>query len=116
MHALRTGLTIFAITAVLFLAACGKHPEWLHGTWELAYNPAHDSEDELTFQPDGTVLVDSEDQHQMKGKYELSDSDLTLVFPGRIEPIEVHFEASADHSRLTYHTGAYYTKKAAMSP
>ena len=116
MHALRTGLTIFAITAVLFLAACGKHPEWLHGTWELAYNPAHDSDDELTFQPDGTVLVVSEDQHQTKGKYELSDTDLTLEFPGRIEPIEVHFEASPDHSRLTYHNGAYYTKKAPTSP
>lgn len=116
MHALRTGLTIFAITAVFFVAACGKHPEWLHGTWELAYNPAHDSEDELTFNPDGTVVVESEDQHQTKGKYELSDSDLTLVFPGRIDPIEVHFEASPDHSRLTYHNGAYYTKKAAASP
>ena len=116
MHALRTGLTILAITAVLLLAACGKHPEWLHGTWELAYNPAHDSEDELTFNPDGTVVVASEDQHQMKGKYELSDTDLTLVFPGRIEPIEVHFEVSTDHSRLTYHNGAYYTKKTAASP
>jgi hypothetical protein len=116
MHALRTGLTIFAITAVLFVAACGSHPEWLHGTWELAYNPAHDSEDELTFHPDGTVVVVSQDQHQMNGKYELSESQLTLVFPGRIEPIEVNFEVSPDHSRLTYHTGAYYTKKATTPP
>lgn len=116
MDVLRKGLTAFAITAALLLSACAKHPEWLHGTWELAYNPAHDSEDELTFQPDGTVLVVSEDQHQTQGKYELSESDLTLTFPGRIEPVEVHFEASADHSRLTYHNGAYYTKKAAVSP
>ncbi|MCC6302196.1 MAG: hypothetical protein IT489_05285 [Gammaproteobacteria bacterium] len=109
----RRGWTITLLMAVA-LAACGSDASraaWLHGTWTLAFNPAHDSEDVLTFRPDGKIEIRTADARRIDGIYHLEDRALLLRLEGRNGTIDAQFEVSPDHTRLTYPSGAYYTKQ-----
>jgi hypothetical protein len=113
----RLGLPL--LLAVSMLAACGDGAEeatWLHGTWTLAYNPGHDSDDSLTFERDGTVEILTPDARHYTAKYRLDDQTLFMLLDGKDGITRVPFEISPDHARLTYETGAYYTRKTAAAP
>lgn len=110
----RGGRAIMVLLAAVLTAGCGSdagRAEWLHGTWALAFNPDHDSDDELTFHPNGTVEIHTADGRRISGQYQVARQDLALLLsPGQF-PIDVHFEISPDHTRLVYPSGAYYMKK-----
>jgi len=101
------------VLALVTVMGCGNanREEWLHGTWELAYNPDGDDEDRLIFDPRGKVAIQTFDDQVIEGNYAVADNDLALLLQTDRKDIEVHFEISPDRSRLIYHSGAYYTKK-----
>ncbi len=106
-----------ALALVMLAAACDRAgdpgaQQWLHGVWELTFNPARDSEDDLVFTGDGSVQVHTEDNRVINGQYRVNGDDLMLVLLVNDKPVEVHFEIAPDHSRLTYGNGAYYTRRA----
>ncbi|MGE0372294.1 MAG: DUF5640 domain-containing protein [Gammaproteobacteria bacterium] len=110
----RHGLVAVMLAAALLASGCSTdagRATWLHGTWTLAFNPGHDSDDVLTFQPDGKVEVRTADARRINGTYHLKDQTLLLLLEGRGNVIDVQFEISPDHARLTYQSGAYYTRK-----
>jgi hypothetical protein len=114
MSTIKGGLATLIILAAALTAACGDsdgRPEWLHGTWELAFNPDRDSEDELTFNPNGTVVVQTADGRQISGQYQVNGLDLLLLLQPERNVVDVHFEIAPDHTRLVYKSGAYYIKK-----
>lgn len=116
MATIRNALAILVLAAAALTAACdsgAKQATWLHGTWTLAYNPGHDSDDVLTFNPDGTVAIRTADDHHISGKYRVQDQTLILLVEVKDDTIGVQFEIAPDHARLTYESGAYYTKKGA---
>ncbi|MCC6207535.1 MAG: hypothetical protein IT488_05240, partial [Gammaproteobacteria bacterium] len=105
------------ILAILLLAAAlaacstdASQASWLHGTWTLAYNPGNDSQDVLTFDPDGKVEIRTSDARRINGTYHLKGQTLLLLLEGRTGVIDVQFEISPDHARLLYPSGAYYTR------
>jgi hypothetical protein len=113
-----------AALALLFVAmasACGSGDDpgaqqWLHGTWELTFNPDRDDEDNLVFDEDGVVRILTADNRVLDGRYQVSGNDLLLVLVVNDKPVDVRFEISPDRSRLTYRNGAYYMKKGSASP
>lgn len=117
----RAGRLLSGVLALLLstmLAACDSSEDpgaqqWLHGTWELNFNPDRDDQDDLTFREDGTVRIDTANERIVNGKYQVSGNDLLLVLVVNDKPVEVHFEVSQDKSRLVYGNGAYYVKKSA---
>jgi hypothetical protein len=116
MKTIKGGLAIVILATAALTAACGNPAQqetWLHGTWGLAYNPGLDSDDELAFRPDGTVEIHTADDQRIKGSYHVKDQALLLLLEGNSKIIDVQFQISPDHTRLTYQTGAYYTKHAA---
>lgn len=105
-----------ALAVAMFAAACDRAgdpgaQQWLHGVWELTFNPARDSEDDLVFTADGSVQVHTGDNRVITGQYRVNGDDLMLVLLVNDKPVEVHFEIAPDHSRLTYDNGAYYTRR-----
>jgi hypothetical protein len=118
-RSIKYGLGIPLLLALALLAGCddsAKEATWLHGTWTLAYNPGHDSDDSLTFTPDGTVSIATPDARHFKARYRLKDQTLSMLIDGKEGVTSVPFEISPDHARLTYETGAYYTRKTAAAP
>lgn len=111
--------TVIAVLLLAVLAAaCGNGGgdtahAWLHGTWELTFNPEHDSEDDLEFRRDGSVRVHTENKHIIDGMYQVSNDELLMVLVVNDKPVDVRFEISPDRTRLTYKNGAWYTKKPA---
>lgn len=85
--------------------------QWLHGTWELTFNPDRDSEDDLVFSRDGGVQVHTLTRQVIPGKYRVVGDELQLVLVVNDKHVEVGFGISPDKSRLTYSNGAYYMKK-----
>jgi len=84
---------------------------WLVGTWKLSYNPAHDDEDVLYFEEDGSVEIDTVDGRKVLGKYLLRKDKLSITLITRRQPIDVNFSISPDHKRLRFKNGAYYERK-----
>lgn len=118
MATIKGGLAMLILVVLALTAACGNPAQqetWLHGTWKLAYNPGHDSDDELAFKPDGTVEVHTADDRRIKGSYHVKDQALLLLLEGKGNVIDVQFEITPDRARLIYQTGAYYTRKDAAS-
>lgn len=115
MAPIKHGLAILVLAVAALTAGCGNPAEretWLHGDWRLAYNPSHDSDDELSFTPDGTVAIHTADARLIKGKYFVRDQNLLLLLEGQGRVIDVQFQISHDRTRLTYQNGAYYTRRA----
>lgn len=106
-------LTVLAFI-VMFSGCSGNEAEkhaWLHGTWELTFNPDNDDSDVLTFKPDGTVTVDTIDGRQISGQYAVLDQELALTLVSNQKIVDVRFTISPDQSRLIYENGAYYTRR-----
>jgi len=111
-----TGSIALVIVLIPFIAACSYTPGskdavWLHGTWELTYNPEKDDSDLLVFEDDGTVTVKTQDGRSIHGKYLIMDNRLimTLAVPKNI--VDVEFTISEDKTKLIYENGAFYTKQ-----
>ena len=110
-HRLIVVMLIAGMTAACFGGPNPDQEKWLHGSWELTFNPEHDDSDVLIFKDDGTVMVRTADGRNISGKYAVFDKELavTLVMNNKI--IDVKFQISPDQSRLIYENGAYYTKQ-----
>ncbi len=98
---------------LLPLAACSggadEENAWLVGGWEVAYNPAQDDEDVLLFREDGSVVVQTVDGREVRGRYHVRGERLDLELALATRMLEVSFTISPDHSRLIFpKTGAYY--------
>lgn len=109
-------LPLLFVVVVAASAGCGGddaagQQAWLHGTWELAFNPDQDDEDVLIFREDGTVEIRTVDGRTISGKYRVEDRDLTLLLDVDRQPVEVHFDIAAEGARLVYVTGAWYRKQ-----
>ncbi len=110
---------ILLLTAMTTACDSGSDPaaeEWLHGTWELTFNPERDSEDALVFNRNGFVQVHTANKRVIDGSYQMSSNTLLIVLVVNDQPVDVRFEISPDKSRLVYENGAYYTKKGASAP
>ncbi len=116
----RQALRLRAIFAALLLAALAAAcdsagdpaaQQWLHGAWELTFNPERDSRDDLVFSRDGSVQIHTENKQVIPGKYRVVGDELQMVLVVNDKPVEVEFGISPDKSRLTYSNGAYYMKK-----
>lgn len=108
----------FSLLLTALIAGCGSDndtvsQQWLHGAWELTFNPDRDSDDELVFKPNGLVRVHTESNRDFEGKYQVSDDTLIMVMIVNDVPVEVRFGISPDKTRLVYENGAYYMKKGA---
>ncbi len=117
----RLAVAALALLFVVMASACGSGgdpgaQQWLHGTWELTFNPDRDDEDNLVFDEDGVVRILTADNRVLNGRYQVSDNDLLLVLVVNDKPVDVSFEISPDKTRLVYRNGAYYTKKGSVSP
>jgi len=115
MAIIRVIVVCVVLMAAALTVACDSsgRETWLHGTWTLAYNPGHDTEDVLTFNPDGTVSIRTAGDHRIGGKYRVNGESLLMAVEGKNGPVAVQFAISPDRARLTYETGAYFTKQAA---
>lgn len=106
---------LLATILVVLMVGCSEETKqdttWILGKWELAYNPEKDDEDALIFDSDDTVTVLAEKGGKLPGTYQYSDGILKISLPTQRKTIEVEFEVSSDHSKLTYASGAYYIKK-----
>lgn len=113
MQSIRVGLAVALVLALALTAACNNtaRETWLHGAWKLSYNPGHDSDDELTFRPDGTLEIHTAADQRINGKYHVNDQTLILLVENKGDTIGVEFTISPDRARLTYESGAYYTRK-----
>jgi hypothetical protein len=117
----RLAATALVVLGAAMTAACdsGADPaaqQWLHGTWELTFNPDRDSEDDLVFDKDGSVQIHTANKRIIDGRYMVSDNELLMALIVNDKPVEVRFEISPDKSRLVYRNGAYYMKKGAATP
>ncbi len=101
--------------AVLLAPGCSSGDpashSWLHGSWELTFNPQKDDADVITFNSDGTVSIATADGHGVIGKYAVLDQEVALTLVSNQKIVDVRFAMSPDHTRLVYENGAYYTKK-----
>lgn len=105
------------LCVALIVTACnsGGDPaaqQWLHGAWELTFNPDRDSKDDLIFASDGSMKIHTENKQVIDGKYRVEGDELAMVVIVNDKPVDVRFDISPDKSRLTYSNGAYYMKKA----
>lgn len=109
MRTIASTLSCLLLTALL--SACGG-PEhaWLEGTWTLAHNPQGDSEDTLDFDSRGRVIIHTEADETLRGRYELTGDMLNMSIDLDGRSVEAGFTVSPDRKRLTYHTGAYYMR------
>lgn len=100
--------------AVLYGCSSGDEvagASWLHGRWELSYNPANDDEDILQFLPDGRVVIHRQRGGEIEGEYALNDRALTMVMNVNARPVIAGFNVSEDHQRLIFDNGAEYRRK-----
>jgi hypothetical protein len=104
-------LLLVALTTACSDGSGAAAQQWLHGAWELTFNPDQDSEDDLVFAKDGSMRVHAANARVIDGKYLVSGNELLMLLVVNGKPVEVRFEISPDKSRLIYKNGAYYTKK-----
>ncbi len=90
--------------------AAAHRDEWLHGTWELTYDPDKSPTDWLIFAADSSVEVETEDGRVISGRYVLDGSSLTLTMSLSFRDISIPLQVSSDRSQISNESGAYYTK------
>lgn len=93
-----------------------QREEWLHGTWELTYDPDKSPTDWLIFAADGTVEVKMADGRVIGGRYALEGSSLTLTINMGFKKISIPLNVSTDRTRISNESGAYYTKLQTSPP
>jgi hypothetical protein len=98
---------------LLLLACSGAGPEtpaWLSGRWEVAYNPRHDTNDVLFFQPDAKLRIATEDGQSLDGYYQIKGDQLILLVQVGPRNVETLVRISPQQDRLTFSNGAYYMR------
>lgn len=103
-------------TLIVCLSACSSLSDsedaaWLHGVWQLTHNPDKDTSDKLLFREDGTVMVQTEDNQEIHGKYLINGHHLNITLATNNKVIDLEFTISGDKKKLIYETGAFYTKQ-----
>ncbi len=83
---------------------------WLHGTWELAYDPDNGEKDWLIFSKTGMFKVKDSGGIQVSGPYILNADKVKLIFRVKERTRELELTISKDKSRISNSSGAYYTK------
>lgn len=82
---------------------------WLHGIWELTYDPDNNEKDWIIFNQFGRVVVKGRDV-EFEGYYSVNNNKVKLSILIRNRPVEMEMTVSNDKSKLTNNSGAYYTK------
>ena len=84
---------------------------WLHGTWALTHDPDNSPKDWLTFSAGGALQVRGSAGEDVRGTWRVDGDAVhcTVTMNGRT--ITIVMTASADRTRLSNDSGAYYTKE-----
>lgn len=96
-------LSLFAISVLPGHAS----EEWLHGKWELVYDPDGDKKDWLEFLPDGDVRSQGE-LGEVDGMYIVTPKGVKAVFTYKEKDFIMNFHYDPDAQALkivTSHTG-----------
>ncbi len=107
-------LIVGIIGFVVFSYVFQEHAEqaiWLHGNWQLAYDPDGDDKDYMEFLSDGRVhLKSSPTKAYATCDYASKIGHVTIQC--MIKGVErgLSLEVSPDKQRLTNSSGAYYKK------
>jgi len=86
------------------------HADWLHGTWELTYDPDKNDKDWMVFSKFGKVILKGSTGPSVEGFYSIKDNRLILGFNIKNKVREIDMTISNDKSKLTNKSGAYYTR------
>ncbi len=98
-----------------FVSGCSTDDDaeeaaWLHGVWQLSYNPDNDDEDELVFKPDGQLVILT--QHgQIQGEYALDGDLLRMLVKVNARPVITEFKLSPNKDKLIFENGAEYSRR-----
>jgi hypothetical protein len=121
MQRVTLSVTILIAIPILCSVACtAQDPSpssetWLHGKWELSYDPDGSPKDYLTFSADGAVVSSSPDGDEIRGTYTVDGNRLKMVFRRGNKTASAEMEITEDRSKLLNHsertgTTAEYTK------
>lgn len=73
---------------------------WLHGKWELAYDPDGAAQDWLEFFPNGDVTNLGKNNKKIEGIYVVSADQVTAVFSQQGKDVITVFFFDEDHRAL----------------
>ncbi|MFQ5470901.1 MAG: hypothetical protein ACE5EH_11445 [Gammaproteobacteria bacterium] len=107
-------ISVFVLLSVS-LVGCGKKEslqqhDWLEGKWELTHNPENDDEDVLEFRFPNVVKIYSENGRIIVGEYLIEGNKVVITLRSQRRDMSVEFNISTAKDRLTYKSGAFYTK------
>ena len=105
---------IFALCFV-FLSACSGDKNaaeagWLHGTWQVTYNPKKDDDDDIVFMSGGKVIVKAK-QGDLGGYYAVEGRVLRMLLTVNGRPVSTEFRISESNDKLIFENGAEYSRK-----
>lgn len=110
-------ITFLLLGALGFMAVAyfyEKDPSeavWLHGTWQLSYDPDNNEKDYMEFFPDSSVKIKSNPRKVIaECAYVVKIGHVNLICDVRGEKRTVSMEVANEESELINKTGAIYTK------
>ena len=83
---------------------------WLHGTWELTYDPDNNDKDWIEFTKFGKTIIKGTSGPGYEGFYRVKNNKIILGFKVQHKYREIEMTISKDKSKLMNKSGAYYTK------
>jgi hypothetical protein len=99
------------VAVVYFYEGNTTKATWLHGNWEMSYDPDNNPKDFLEFKPDGTVLLKSTpSKSDARCQYVIKIGHVNLVCMVRGEYRTIAMEVAGDQTQLVNPTGAVYTR------
>jgi|GEM_PF-3953368 len=109
---------LFVMVAVIGFFAVSyvykEKPEnalWLHGTWQLAYDPDGNVKDYMVFDSAGQVALKSNLRNAYATcQYASKIGHVTISCMVKGKERKIALEVSPDNNRLTNSSGAYYSK------
>jgi len=87
---------------------------WLHGLWEMAYDPDGDKKDWMYFDDVGTFSLKDEKKVLVRGYYTIKEEKVIVAAEVRQKIVEIVLTVSANKKKLYNDSGAYYTRKQAI--
>lgn len=84
--------------------------EWLHGTWELAYDPDNNDKDWIVFGKLGKFILKGPKGPDYEGYYSIKSNKLILGIKVNDRVRTTEMAISDDRTKLTNESGAYYRR------
>jgi hypothetical protein len=101
---IRVNLSVVLIAIVLCSVACTagdpSSETWIHGKWELSYDPDGSPKDYLSFSADGAVVSSSPGNDDVLGTYSVEGDRVEIVFKLGSRSVTYEMEISEDRSKL----------------